>query len=623
MAVQFYIFHFTFLILFKPTNMRKLLPFFLLFSSTGFVHAQNTDKRFAGLDTMVSRVLNDWHAAGCAVAVIEKNKLVYAKGFGYKDWEKKIPVTENTQFAIGSCSKAFTSSLLGMLVKDGKLDLDKPVNDYLPELKFYNETLTNNVTARDMMSHRTGLPRHDYSWYGSTATRDSLLYRIRFLEPSAPLRQRWQYNNFMFLAQGVLAEKLYGKKWEALVKEKIFEPLGMTRSNFSVNDMQKETDFTFGYRERKDSVIRQEYMNIDPIGPAGSINSTVKDMANWVITWINGGKFNGKEVLPPSFVNQAISSQMVVGGGAPGKDVPDVFMSNYGLAWFLASYRGHYRVDHGGNIDGFSATTCFFPSDSVGIVVLVNQDGSAVPGILRNAIADKLLGLPYRNWNKLQREAVAKSRAAAALQKPNTDSLRKRNTRPSHELSAYTGMYEQPGYGTMNITLEKDTLWANYNKFIRKWYLRHYHYDVFEVISIETPIEDQGGEGNKLRFITNNKGEIGSFETQMDASVKDIVFTRMQPTIAVTKNELQQYVGDYDLNGVTAKVYIRGENTLMIFVTGQPDYEMVPTQKHEFKFKALEGFSVKFETNDKGEIIAASFHQPNGIFKATKKTANK
>src|SRR5215213_9317720 len=147
--------------------MRKALPAFSLLLFAFISQAQTTDKRLAGLDTFVSRVLNDWHAAGCAVAIVEKNKLVYAKGFGYKDWEKRAPVTENTQFAIGSCSKAFTASLLGLAVKDGKLDLDKPVHDYFPELKFYNEDLTNNVTARDMMSHRTGLPRHDYSWYGA------------------------------------------------------------------------------------------------------------------------------------------------------------------------------------------------------------------------------------------------------------------------------------------------------------------------------------------------------------------------------------------------------------------------------------------------------------------------
>lgn len=609
--------------LLKTKRMRcfSLLSVFLMLVCT--TRSQTVDKRLAGLDTFVNRILNEWHAAGCAVAVVEKNKVILAKGFGYRDWEKKIPATENTQFAIGSCSKAFTSALLGLLVKDGKLDLDKPVHNYLPELQFYSETLTNHVTARDMMCHRTGLPRHDLSWFGAPTTRDSLLYRIRFLEPSAQLRQTWQYNNFMFLAQGVLAEKLYGKKWEVLVKEKILDPLGMTRSNFSVNDLQKDTDFTFGYRERKDSVIRLEFMNIDPVGPAGSINSSVKEMANWVITWINGGKFNGKEILPASYVNQAMSAQMVVSGGLPSRENPDVHLSNYGFGWFLSSYRGHFRVDHGGNITGFSASTCFFPADSIGIVVLVNQDGSPIPGIIRNTIADRMFGLPYRNWSKFQKDAVARSTAAAA-QRVNADSAnRKPNTKPSHDKKDYTGVYENPGYGRMTIYLDNDTLWLNYNHYIRKWYLQHYHYDIFESLTIEAPAEEQGGDGNKVRFITNNKGEIASFETQMEPAVKDIVFTKQPPVIPLTKNDLQMYLGEYELQGVVVKVYLRGENTLMVLVPGQPDYEMTPTKKHEFDFKALKGYSIKFDVNDKNEVTAVSFIQPNGTFMAKKKSVSK
>jgi len=579
-----------------------------------------TDKRLQGIDTFVNRVLKDWHAAGCAVAVVEKNKVIFAKGFGYKDYDKKIPATENTQFAIGSCSKAFTASLLGMLVKDGKLDLDKPVHDYLPELEFYSSFLTDHITARDMMSHRTGLPRHDYSWYGSAVSRDSLLRRIKYLEPSATLRERWQYNNFMFLAQGVLAEKLYGRKWEDLVRTKIFEPLGMTRSNFSVTDMQKDNDFTFGYREQKDSVVKMEYLNIDPIGPAGSINSTVKDMANWVITWINGGKFNGKEIIPASYVNQAMSAQMVVSGGLPSPENSDLHGSNYGLGWFLTSYRGHYRVDHGGNIDGFSASTTFFPTDSIGIIVLVNQNGSVVPSVIRNTIADKIFGLSYRNWNQFQKDAVARSRAAAAKNVQNVDSLnRKPNTKPSHELTAYAGSFENPGYGQINIVMEKDTLWLNYNHIVRKVYLDHYHYDVFKNYSTEAPKSEQRGDDNKIRFLTNTKGEIYAFETPMEPSVKEITFTRVAPKMALTKQDLQMYLGEYELTGTVVKIYLRGENTLMLLVPGQPDYEMIPTKKHEFDFKALKGFSVKFEVNDKNQTTAAIFTQPNGVFTAKKK----
>src|SRR5882724_6211026 len=279
--------------------MRKII-FMMLYtlSVTSFAQKQKgaTDSRLAGLDTAFAHVLKDWHASGFAVAVVEKNKIIYAKGFGYRDFENKIPVTPNTLFAIGSCTKAFTSSLLGILRRDGKVDFDKPVRNYIPELKFYNDELNSRITLRDMMCHRTGLPRHDYSWYFfSVSSRDSLIQRIQYLEPSAGYREKWQYNNFMFMTQGVVAEKLTGKSWEENIREKIFQPLNMNRSVFSIEDMTKSDDAAIGYNLLKDILIsKTDYFHIDAMGPAGSINSSVNYMSNWLITWIKHGKFNSK-----------------------------------------------------------------------------------------------------------------------------------------------------------------------------------------------------------------------------------------------------------------------------------------------------------------------------------------
>ena len=353
----------------------------------------------ADLDTAFQRVLKDRKAVGFAVAVVSKNDILYSKGFGYRNLENKQPVTPNTLFAIGSCSKAFTSSLMGLLQAEGKLDFDKPARNYIPELSFFNDDLNDHVTIRDMMTHRTGLPRHDYSWYiFNSASRDSLLQRIKYQEPTTALRQSWQYNNFMFLAQGMIAEKLYKKSWEESIKEKIFVPLKMQHSNLTIKDWKAQPDIATGYRVQGDSLVKKmDYYNINAMGPAGSINSSVTDMANWVQTWINGGKFNGKQVLPASYVKDAMSSQMVIGAGFPDKEVPDAHLSNYGFGWFISSYRGHYRVEHGGNIDGFSASTSFFPSDSIGIIVLTNQNGSADNGSVRNMIADRLFGSYKKN----------------------------------------------------------------------------------------------------------------------------------------------------------------------------------------------------------------------------------
>src|SRR6187455_672627 len=229
----------------------KLLHTLLLLIISSFLFAQKKEIKptdpFAGLDTVLQKVLKDRKAAGFAVAVVKKDKIIYSKGFGYRDYEKQLPVTTNTLFAIGSCTKAFTASLLGLLNKDGKLDLDKPAREYLPELKFFKDEMNNSITVRDMMCHRTGLPRHDYSWYlFNTLSQDSMLMRVQYQEPNAGIREKWQYNNFMFLAQGVMAEKLTGKTWAQNVKEKFFDSLAMSRSNFTIADMIKDADHSLG-----------------------------------------------------------------------------------------------------------------------------------------------------------------------------------------------------------------------------------------------------------------------------------------------------------------------------------------------------------------------------------------
>ena len=596
--------------------MRKLLLSLsaLLFFVCAIAQAP-TDPRLKGLDTFALRLLKEWDAPGVTIAVVEKNKVIYSGGFGYRDYEKKLPVTENTLFAIGSCTKAFTSSILGMLEKEGKVSLDKPVRDFLPELVFKNDYTNKHATLRDMMCHRTGLPRHDYSWYGSTASRNELLARVQYQEPSFELREKYQYNNFMFMAQGLVIEKITGKSWEENMRERIFKPLGMGKTNMSVIEMEKSADRSLAYSSTNNKIKAIPYRNIDAIGPAGSINSCAKDMANWLITWINDGKFNGKEIIPPSYRGQAITSQISPGGGLPGTENPDLHMSGYGLAWGMSSYRGHYRVEHSGGIDGFITSTSFFPSDSIGIFVVTNQ-GTPTTSI-RNFIADRMLKLSYRPWGKTALADKLKADSTAKTT-PNKDSInRKPGTKYSRSIEEYTGEYENKGYGIIKIFREKDTTWIDYNEAGKrtKSYLEHYHYDVFRIR--QTDETENPKDAPKIAFNANTRGNLIEIEMQLEPTVKDILFEKLPP--AVGKNELQKYVGDYDLNGTNVKVYIKGDKTLMAFIPGQTDYELVPAKENEFDLKIAKGYSVKFEVNAKNEVLSMTFVQPNGNFKAIRK----
>ena len=568
-----------------------------------------TDKRLMGLEAEVNKILKDYKAPGVSIAVVEKNKVVYTGGFGYRDAEKKLTVTENTLFAIGSCTKAFTSAMLGALAEDGMLDLDKPVRNYLPELKFYNEHLNAHVTIRDMMCHRTGLPRHDFSWYGSAASRMELLKRIEYQEPTAELREKYQYNNFMFLSQGVLLEKLTGKSWETNIRERIFTPLGMDNTVTKVADWEKSNDRSLAYNLVNDSIAKViPYRNIDAVGPAGSINSSAKDMAKWLITWINGGKYNGKQIVPAKFRNEAMTIQMS-NGGLPSMESPDVHNFGYGLAWGVSSYRGHYRVEHGGGIDGFITTTGFFPTDSIGIFVC-SATGN-VSSAIRNLIADKMLGLSYKDWHKQLRDAFVKARFAALMApKQNEDPTKIKDTKPSLSLQEYAGKYSNKGYGTLEVKYNGSNLIADYNS--TQLNLKHKHFDLF----VGYPQED-AENGTDLFFQLNKMGKVEKVLIPLQPGLKDIEFTR-DNEVKLSASDLEKYAGEFLLGPQNVSFVIRN-GVLYGLLPPQPDYELVPVGNDEFKLKILEGYSVKFKLPVNGKYTEASFIQPNGVFTAKRK----
>ncbi len=592
------------------------------FSMQGMAQSSTTveDARFKGLDTAFQRVLKTWHAAGFAVAVVEKNKIIYAKGFGYRNVGDKLPVTPNTLFAIGSCTKAFTATLIGKLQRDGKLDIDKPVNNYLPSLKFYNDVMTNTITLRDMMSHRTGLPRHDLSWYFfNTPSTDSLIMRIQYMEPTYGVRQKWQYNNFMFAAQGAVVQHLSGKSWEDNIGENFFVPLGMSRSDLSIPELEKSDDIATGYGVKKDSIIKKlDYYHIDGMEPAGAIKSSVNDMAKWVTAWINNGKYQGKEIIPESFRKEAISSQSVIDGALPGKEKPGIYFATYGFGWMLSSYDGHYQVEHGGNIDGFSASTCFFPSDSIGIIVLSNQNGSPVPTIARNLIADRMLNLKYHDWNSDLKSGVDKGKQAADKAKKEKVASTKHNP-ATHSLADFAGSYKNPGYGAMKLFISNDSLLVK--TVTHTLWLRHADYDIFEVFDkdLKEGIDTSEDAKLKIQFRMNLAGDIDGLEGLFEAGLKPIVFTKEIEAKKVTAAELEKYTGEYTLAGMTAKVYVKDGKTLYVLVPGQPDYEMVPMGNDKFAVKVLSGFYLQFGPPGSAKITEATFIQPNGIVKASRK----
>jgi CubicO group peptidase (beta-lactamase class C family) len=569
-----------------------------------------TKPTLAGFDEFVEKALRDWKVPGVAVAVVRDDEVILSKGYGLRNIKQKLPVTSKTLFAIGSSTKSFTVLSLGLLVEDGRLDWDKPVRDYLPAFRLHDQAATERMTPRDLVTHRSGLPRHDLVWYNSESSRKEMFERLRYLEPSRDFRSTYQYQNLMYMTAGYLAGHIADMPWEMFVKERIFKPLGMANSNFSVNESQTTGDFAVPYGKEKDEIKEIGFRNIDEIGPAGSINSSVEDLIRYVRLHLNGGKTQTGRLLSGSNISQMHMPQMVMPGALRW---PELGHQQYGMGFFVTSYRGRKLVHHGGNIDGFSALVSFMPQDKTGIVILTNMGGTPLPTLLSYNIYDRLLNLEAVDWTARLKDDERKGKEAQEEAKKRGFTAQKQGTRPSHEFKEYAGDYEHPGYGILKVALDGDGLRTTFNRLGGP--LRHFHYDVFEVAESDlNPLSKL-----KLRFQTNLQGEIDAVLVPMESSVKEIAFTRAPDRSMMDRAFLEPLAGDYALGATPVTITLRGDGKLILSLPGQTSSELVGVSGTKFHIKGLTGFSVEFKKDASGAVADLVFYQPNGTFVAKRK----
>ena len=602
----------------KKQLIRIYLTIFLccLFISPLAAAVKTADPKIQlkGFAEYVNKTMAEWKVPGMAIAIVKDGKVIFSEGFGYKDVKNKLKVTPQTLFAIGSSSKAFTATSAGILADEGKLDWDKPVRDYLPTFKLWDNFATERMTPRDLLCHRAGLPRHDAMWYNSPLSRKDLFDRLQYLEPNADFRATFQYQNLMIMTAGYLVGELSHSSWEDFVKKRIFDPLGMKNSNFSVADSQKAPDFALPYSEKDEKVNEIPFRNIDAIGPAGSINSSVTDMANWVQMNLNKGKFGDKQVISESNLSQLHTPQMVVQQGAfrIAEKYNEMFFTSYGLGWFITSYRGHTWIHHGGNIDGFSALVTFMPRDNMGMVILTNLNGTMCPDIVALNAYDRLLGLDQVPWSQRFKEMIDKMKADAEKAKKESDKDRKLNTKPSHPFEDYVGEYSHPAYGTISIQKDGESLKAVYNAM--NFSMSHYHYDVFEMK------DEQTGERElKAAFQLDLKGNVSTVAAPLEGSVKDIVFARMPEKKMMERGFLEKFLGQYEFQGMTVTIVLKGEKTLVATAPGQPDAELIPYQGTEFNLKNVPGATIEFVIDASGVVQEAKIKQAGTVLTWKKK----
>jgi len=597
----------------KPT-CKRIFSIFLLVTAIALiqspVYAKTARVNLRGFEQFVNRVLQEWQVPGVSITLVKDGRVILARGYGYRNLDEKKPVTEKTLFAIGSCTKAFTATAVGILVDAGKLKWDDPVRNHLKDFKLKDPVATREMTAVDLLCHRSGLPRHDYSWYNAPVSRRELYLRLAFLEPTEPFRYRFQYNNFMFMTAGLLVEEITGHSWEKFISEKLFSPLGMVHSNFSVSDSQKSSDFSLPYTLKKEKITVIPFRNIDNIGPAGCINSCAQDMAQWLLLNLNRGKWKEVEVIAENTLLFLHTPHMV--DGTAISQHKEFLFTTYGLGWGIGSYRGTPVISHGGGIDGFISMVSLLPRLNAGIVVLTNCDstGGYVTGIIGRNLYDRILGKKQVDWKSEMRDQWEKSKKEDEEASKKKDSQQIKGTSPSHALDAYCGRYQNPGYGCLEIKNGKQQMTMVYNDIA--YNLNHYHYDIFKAVS---KLDEE--RSFSAGFATDNKGMIQSVSLPFQPGVSDIVFSRMADEKMRDPEFLKRFVGTYQLAEVEL-IVSQSDNQLFLDVRGQPRYELVPYRGNEFNLKNVTGYSLEFILDESGSVSALKLIQPNGVFTAKK-----
>jgi CubicO group peptidase (beta-lactamase class C family) len=564
-------------------------------------------KELKGFDEFVRKIMRDWKVPGLGIAIARGDQVIYSRGFGLRDVQNELPVTPHSIFAIGSTTKSFTTAALALLADEGKFDWDTPIREYLPSFKLWDSFASERITGRDLGSHRSGLPRHDLMWYGSSASREELVSRLKYLPNTADFRAVWQYQNLMYMTAGYLVEVLSGLTWEDFVRERIFGPLGMASSHIDASAVETAPDFSRGYQEHKNQVrVMDYYQGFTAVAPAGSIFSSITDMSQWMLMHLNNGKLGDKQFLSEAQARLMHTPQMLITRG----QYAELPYSSYGLGWFVEPYRGHDMIHHGGNIDGFSSMLALMPEDRIGVMVLTNMDATAARDIIPYNVFDRFIGGKPVPWNTRMLGRRKELREGEKRGKGKRQSDRVRGTRPSHKLEDYAGTYRHPGYGTVRIEYDGMALTAFYNGM--EFTMSHYHYDVFQLNFERFDVT------MLVSFGTDKRGAISTFSAPLEATLNDIVFERLPDETMRDPEFLAQFTGTYEVMGSPLVIELVGD-ALQATIQGLPPQEMVPVKGTEFALKTISDITIEFKRDEQGMVTEAIVNQMGVVLSAPKR----
>lgn len=452
------------------------------------VQAEDGAEFAVDLDSYIRQAIRDWEVPGLAIAVLRHDKVVFARGYGVRELGGTAAVDEHTLFANASTTKAFTAMLIAMLVDEGRLSWDDRVADHLPEFTLEEPYASHEITLRDLLTHRLGFGDPEHLWYGLDTDFEEILGRLRHVPPASSFRSLMAYNNVGYAVAGVIAGRAHGSGWDAAVRQRILEPLGMSATITRGDLLDPGGNVALPHDLIPDTlgVIEGEMGLVDPIPAAGSMYSTLRDMSRWIRFLLARGVWNGRRLVSEASFEEMFKPQTIVSLEEfyPTASLTKPWFMGYGLGWFLQDYRGHKIAFHTGSIDGTVAIVGLLPDLELGVVAFANRDHAEVRHALMFRVFDTYLRGPRRDWSTDLKTLYDSLRAEDDREAAETEANRVSGTRPGLPLEAFTGTYSHPAVGPIEVRRERgpeskeEHLVLVRSEFLTAD-LEHWHFDVF------------------------------------------------------------------------------------------------------------------------------------------------
>lgn len=487
------------------------------------------------LDAFAARVLKEFEVPGLGVAIVKDGKVLLAKGYGVRKMGDSTPVDENTQFGIASNTKAFTSAALAMLVDEGKITWDDPVTKHLPSFQLYDPYVTREMTIRDLLTHRSGLGlgAGDLLWWPPTDySREEIVRRFRYVRPATSFRSRYAYDNVLYMVAGQIVAAVSGKSWDDFIKERIFNPLGMTSSNTTVAALLASRHAATPHAKVDGQLKPLAPQPLENVGPAGSINSSVAEMAKWLIAQLNRGQLGeGRRLFSERQLREMWSAQTITPLADPPAHLAALKanFSAYGLGWGLTEYRGFKTVSHTGGLMGYVSRVTLVPDLNLGVVILTNQQSGGAFQSLTYRILDHYMNAPVTDWVAAFKKSEDMALARAAEVEKRLASNRAVDSKPSLPLAKYAGRYTDAWYGDITIAMESNKLVMSFSHtpllvgdlehwqhdtFVARWRDRSLEADAFVTFALKPD-----GGIDQMKMVAVSPGTDFSFDFH------DLIFT--------------------------------------------------------------------------------------------------